>query len=162
MGITADFLIKHVRPYGMDAYQMVCNDTSNNSLTQWLLANGVTQQEINAAFNLWAGLALVNIKDPRNLQKFCAAAEAISHARWEEYYPTSKSTILFLDEPLIKELSQRSTENVNQSFTFSSFETIPLAITINATDLTVIVNENVETTVAADRNGNCCHFSCLN
>ena len=162
MGINADFLIKHVRPYGMEAHELVCAPTGAGSLRQWLLTSGVLETEIDAAFNSWAALALVDINEPANLNVFIGAAEAVSHARWEEYYATSASTILFLNDQLIRELSAVSEANIGEEFDFDPHETIPLAVTINAHDYTAQTTRGCSgASLASDGSGNCCHFAGL-
>lgn len=161
MGIRVDFLIKHVRPYGMDAWQAICGPKGPGSLTAWLLANNVPQEEIDAAFNDWAALALIDIDDA-TLPAFTRAAQDISQARWEEYYETDYSTILFLNEPLLKELSYQSSLNPGEEFAFDPHEHIPLAVTINRLGQPpdTILNAS-GATIRVDAQGNCFHFENL-
>lgn len=163
MGIRVDFLIKHVRPYGMEAWAAICQPTGPGSLAGWLLANGVAQAEIDIAFNAWAALALTEINDA-NMPQFIAAANLISQARWGELYHTSHSTILFLNQPLLNELSYDSSTHRNQVFDFDPAETIPLAVTIHQSNQpapTTVMNA-YGATVQADANGDCFHFIQLN
>jgi len=161
MGIRVDFFIKHVRPYGMDAYQAVCVPTDPTSLTAWLLANGVPQGTINTAFNAWATTADLEI-NPVTIPQFVQSANLISQARWAELYETDYSTILFLNEPLIKELSYVSSRHPGQDFEFDPAEVIPLAVTINRLRLAPTYNQNVNgANLKADANGNCFHFGGL-
>ena len=161
MGIRVDFLIKHVRPYGMDAYQAICVPTDPTSLTAWLLASGVPQGTINTAFNSWATTADLEI-NPVTIPQFVQSANLISQARWAELYQTDYSTILFLNEPLIKELSYESTKYPNQEFEFDPAEVIPLAVTINRLGALPTYNQNVNGAhLKADANGNCFHFDGL-
>lgn len=161
MGIRVDFLIKHVRPYGMDAWQAICQPRGPGSLAAWLLANGVDQADIDTAFNAWAALALLEI-NADTLPQFIVAANTISQARWGELYNTDYSTILFLNEPLLKELSYDSSLRPNQVFNFDPAEYIPLAITINRLGQPpATVQGAYGATVQADANGNCFHFNGL-
>lgn len=159
MGIKVDFFIKHVRPADMEAWKYICGNQAGGSLAAWLLANGVSQEDIDHAFNDWAALALVDIKDPQNLPIFIRAAQDISVARWTELYNTDYSTILFLNGPLLKQLSYESSRRQNQEFNFDPYEHIPLAVTINRLGRlpTTAVNVN-GATVRVDAQGDCFHF----
>lgn len=160
MGIRVDFLIKHVRPYGMDAWAMVCTP-GPGSVSEWLLNNGLSQNTIDTAFNAWAQTANIAI-DNQSLPQFVRSAEMISRARWAELYRTSDSTILFLNEPLLKELSFVSYKNAGADFEFSPAEHIPLAVTINRFGNQPVVNRNVAgANLAADASGFCQHFAGL-
>ncbi|HBY97034.1 MAG: hypothetical protein M5U01_00325 [Ardenticatenaceae bacterium] len=162
MGIRVDFLIKHVRPADMDAWQMICQDQGAGSLAAWLLKAGVAQQDIDHAFNDWAALALLDIHDPENRNVFIQAAQDISQARWNMLYETNYSTILFLNAPLLKQLSYESSQQANKAFDFDPYEHIPLAVTINRLGQPPTVVENaVGAAVAADMNGDCYHFDHL-
>jgi hypothetical protein len=160
MGIAVDFLIKHVRPIGMDAYEMITTP-GPGTLTQWLLDAGVSQQQIDVAYSQWATTADLTIS-AANLPQFGQSALLISQARWAELYPTGLSTILFLNEPLLKELSYVSEKSAGQNFAFEPAEVIPLAVTIQRTGNQVSINQNVNgANLAADINGNCVHFASL-
>ncbi|WP_428657735.1 hypothetical protein [Runella sp.] len=160
MGIRVDFLIKHVRPYGTDAFVMLTTP-GPGSLTQWLLDNNVPQQQINFAYNLWASTTELDIT-PQTLPQFVQSAQIISEARWSELYPTSKSTIMFLNQPLIKELSYRSQQYKGQAFEFAPYEVIPLAVTILKGSNQGLINQNVTgANLASDSNGLCYHFDSL-
>jgi hypothetical protein len=159
MGIRVDFLIKHIRPADMDAWKAICEDKGVGSLAAWLLAKGISQGDIASAFNDWAKLALIDINDPQNLQIFTKAAKDISEARWNELYNTDYSTILFLNEPLLKQLSYESSKRQNQKFDFNPYEYIPLAITINRLQQSPTAVRNVNgVTVQVDAQGDCFHF----
>ncbi len=161
MGIRVDFFIKHVRPYGIDAWQLVCGQEGSGSLKNWLLTNGVPEQQIDLAFNAWANTALLGI-DGDSLPQFIAAAQTISQARWNTLYNTDYSTILFLNDSLIKELSYESSYNQNKQFDFDPGEVIPLAVTINRLGQPPTTVENADgATVKADNEGNCFHFVAL-
>ncbi|HET7404077.1 MAG TPA: hypothetical protein VFJ62_19925, partial [Usitatibacter sp.] len=105
MGIRVDFLIKHVRPADMEAWALICQNRGAGTLAAWLLANGVSQQDIDHAFNDWGALALLDIHDQANRAVFVQAAQDISQARWNELYNTDYSTIMFLNGPLLRQLS---------------------------------------------------------
>jgi hypothetical protein len=162
MGIRVDFFIKHVRPYGTDAYELITTP-GPGTLTQWLLDNGVDQATINVAYNSWALAANAPVEDWA-LPVFTGATQTISQARWSQLYQTNYSTIMFLNEPLIKELSYASTVPgcINNEFSFRGTERIPVAVTINRWGNQPKVDKAVPgADVASDAQGNCCHFDRL-
>jgi hypothetical protein len=164
MGIAPEFLIKHVRPRDQEAFELMCLQSGPGSLRQWLLDNGVSGTDIDAAFVSWAVLADLPIDD-QTLPVFITAANAISQARWTEYYPTGKSTILFMTGPLLKELSLKSSENKgSREYVFDPAENIPLAITISkpGSGQPPAVAANVGAIeVGINDNGVCVHFGGL-
>ena len=162
MGIRVDFLIKHVRPADMEAWALICQNRGAGTLAAWLLANGVSQQDIDHAFNDWGALALLDIHDQANRAVFVQAAQDISQARWNELYNTDYSTIMFLNGPLLRQLSYEASMRANQNWDFDPYEHIPLAITINRLGQAPVAVENAAgASVAADNNGDCCHFNNL-
>lgn len=161
MGIRVDFLIKHVRPYGMDAWRTICEPTGRGSLSYWLLTNGVTDEEVIMAFAAWRELAQLEINSA-NMPQFIAAANTISQDRWNQLYPTNYSTILFLNDPLIKQLSFESSRYRNQQLDFDPPEHIPLAVTINHLGQPPATIPNAYgARVQTDSDGNCFHFNQL-
>jgi hypothetical protein len=96
-----------------------------------------------------------------DLPTFIQAADAISQARWQEYYPTAASTIMFLNEPLLKELSFESGRNPGRPFDFDPYEVIPLAVTIQQHGQAAVARNVRGAHLAADANGNCVHFAGL-
>jgi len=164
MGLTPEFLIKHVRPSDMLAWKIICQDTRPHSLRNWLIANQVTQSEIDNAFNDWGGLALHDINDEQNEYLFKRAAQDISQTRWNEYYQTSGSTILFLNESLLAELSQAAENHAGQDFDFiPPGDVIPLAVTLyrDRPNDPAVVRSAKGARLRADAQGNCCHFYSL-
>ena len=162
MGIRVDFLIKHVRPVDMEAWQLVCQDRGPGSLVAWLLANGVAQADVDHALHDWAAVALVDVHAPENHPLVIRAAQEISQARWSTLYNTDYSTIMFLNAPLLKELSFVSSEKRGKAFVFDPHESIPLAVTINRLRQPPAVVQNASgAAVAADANGDCCHLDGL-
>ena len=163
MGIAVDFLIKHVRPADMDAWELICKPRGPGSLNQWLLDSlAMSQQDVDAVFNDWAKLALVDIQDSKNWPVFARAAQEISVARWDVLYQTKFSTILFLTGALCKELSFVSQKQAGHQFDFEPYETIPLAVTIAKNGSPPKVDSEVYgAELAADASGNCVHFSKL-
>jgi len=158
MGICVDFLIKHIRPYGIDAYNFLCEE--NRGLEEWLLNNNVSQNDINIAFNNWA-ITANKIIDQSTLNEFAYTAGEISRIRWDELYETKYSTILFLNKPLLKELSWNAENNRGRSFELSLYENIPLAITISKRGGYRAYVDAKGAELIADNHGNCCHFQSL-
>lgn len=161
MGIRADFLIKHVRPYGMDAWAAICKQTGPTSLTAFLLDRGVDQKQIDIAYNAWAQTAIAEISSD-TIAYFVQSAETITEARWDTLYQTPASTIMFLNEPLLKELSYQSAKNANSEFLFDPAETIPIAVTIHKPQQPPVqptyLLQASSATLMSDKNGDCFHF----
>lgn len=156
MEITADFLLKHIRPYGMDAWNELCHDGS--SFSTYLDTLGVSPQEKGAAFNEWAKTAMTAV-NADTLQFFAQSAEAVSQARWDELYPTGKSTIMFFNFPLLQQLSLYASNNAGADFDFDPYEHIPIAVTIQRHSHTVEINQQVSgALLTSDASGNCVHF----
>jgi hypothetical protein len=159
MGIRVDFLIKHLRPADMDAWAAICKPRGQGSLNQWLLDSlAMSQQDIDAVFNDWAKLALLDINDPGNQAIFVKAAQEISQLRWASLYDTNYSSIMFFTEPLLKELSYVASSQTGD-FDFDPSETIPLVVTINQLQQPPSVQRGVAgASLKADPQGNCYHF----
>jgi hypothetical protein len=162
MGITADFLIKHVRPYGEDAFERMCGPTGAGSLRAWLVQRGVPPRDINIAFAGWMMTANLPV-DSETEPQFVASATISSEARWSELRPTGRSTIVFLNGPLLAELAERCRRNPGRSINFDPAEYIPIAVTINQTpNAPPEVTLNAEgMRVGVDPQGDCVHFDSL-
>jgi hypothetical protein len=136
---------------------MICNDNSPQSLTNWLLKAGVSKEEIKIAYNAWAALAMLQV-DKQTIPQFVTAAQAISQARWKEFYATPKSSIMFLNEPLLRELSYQSEVHKEEDFDFDPAEVLPIVVTIaEAGPPTYLLNAQ-GAKLASDQNGDCDHF----
>lgn len=159
MSIEVSFLIKHVRPYDLDAYNAICAARGANTLYQWLFDHGVAENEISTAFNFWEYTASLPL-ERETLPLLIESANIISQARWSELYTTPKSTILFLTEPVLRELSLYSEQYPAKQFKFLPQEYIPLAVTIhNDPKIKPEVHLNVEGAyLSADNEGRCHHF----
>jgi hypothetical protein len=159
MGISVDFLIKHVRPFGTDAYEALCTP-GPGTLTAALLQAGVSQRDIDQAFTIWSEVASLPVAG-RTLPILEAAGSLSSVARWTTLYPAANSTILFLTEPLIRELSYQSSRNAGRAFQFLPSELIPLAVTISNLGVATSTQNVSGAHVAADGSGNCIHLGGL-
>lgn len=162
MGISASFLIKHVRPSGIEAWASICHARGEGSLYQWLTDAGVCEDDIDYAFEHWGALALLDPRDRGNADALIGAAQIISQARWDELYSTSRSTIMFLNDPLLRQLSYESSRRPSQTFVFSPHEHIPASVTIFRNDQPPqLIYDADAVVVATDEQGNCVHFERL-
>ena len=154
MGIAVDFLIKHVRPID-DGVELMCGDEMRKALTHL----GMSKTDIDGVFKLWSETAQLDPRTPRFDLAFARSAWLISQARWSDLYPTNKSTIMFLNAPLLKELSLFCEKKKGQNFTFDPYETIPIAITISQTGQNYSIVKGAKGfNGAADTKGLCVHF----
>jgi hypothetical protein len=157
MGIRIEFLIKHVRPHGVDSMETIL---CKGEFKKALLNYGVAQTDIDTALITWAVRADLEFNN-ESKGLFVEMAKHISLARWSELYNTNKSTILFLDGPLMKELGYQSEMNKGKEFAFAPHEGIPFAVTISK-DGSYEVHKNVKgVKVMSDENGNCFHLGGL-
>lgn len=166
MGIATDFLVKHVRPYGLEALAMLCGDKGPNSLWAWLIKAGVPKAQIQIAYNAWARLAMSGIDDS-TIPEFEQAAWIVSQARWCELYNTPASTVMYLNGSQLTELSSLSGQNASQNpptlkpFDYVSREPIGIAVTIRQVGASMTNLEVSGARLAADAAGNCSHFEAL-
>lgn len=157
MGIAIDFLIKHVRPID-DGTELLCGP----EVRAGLRAYGMTDTEVTALFTGWRATAKLSSTDPHQDIEFARTAWTVAEARWGELYPTNKSTIVFLNAPLLKELSYQSSQHPGQNFTFDPHEMLPVAVTITKASGTYqIVKGASGFQAAADVAGLCIHFERL-
>ncbi|GAB2916596.1 hypothetical protein [Rheinheimera gaetbuli] len=160
MGVTADFIIKHVRPADSDAFEMMCKEGSG----LWVYLRdhlGLAEQDIRSIFTGWSILVDSGLNQ-HTLNGFVQMAQAVSQARWDELYTTAHSTILFLTGPLLKELSYSSGKHPGVTFDFQPHEMIPLAVTIHRNGAQPDIDPDIAgIQVATDANGNCVHFGGL-
>lgn len=160
MSISPDFLIKHVRPYGLDAYEKMCGKDS--SLKKWLLSQGVDESEADAAFNQWATLAMLDSGDSGNIETFIEYVNIISAIRSYVLYKVSASTVMFLNDDQLGQLSEKSGINANKSFNFYPTGGIAIAVTIFSNgDAPEAYTRVKGAKLAADGNGICVHFDSL-
>ena len=162
MGISASFLIKHIRPSGFEAWASICQARGEGSLYQWLIDANVSEEEIEVAFSHWGELALLDPRDRGNADALVGAAQLISQARWEELYNTSRSTIMFFNDPLLRQLSYEASRRPSQTFLFSPYEHIPASVTIFEDGRAPqLIYDADAVVVATDAQGNCVHFDRL-
>ena len=157
MGITGDFFVKHVRPYGQEAYDWATDP--NGPVYHYLSAIvGLDDPTIATLFAGWRAAALADI-NAANLPLFEAAADALAAARWQEFYPTGHSTLMFLNEPLLKELDHAGTLHPGQNFDFDPAEVIPISVNVAQNGANTVYHDAQGAHVAADANGNVVHFA---
>ncbi|MEG8037709.1 hypothetical protein QP157_21045 [Sphingomonas sp. LR61] len=58
---------------------------------------------MTALFTGWRATAKLSSTDPHQDIEFARTAWTVAEARWGELYPTNKSTVVFLNAPLLKE-----------------------------------------------------------
>lgn len=157
MGILPEFVVKHVRPYDADAYDLISAPAPGN-LRTWLLGQGVEPHYVDAAFNFWWEISRLAYGQATQ-RYYTAAALVVSAARWHELYPTSRSSILFLTGDQLGDLSEASAANAGRDFDFRPSESIPVVVTIDfATGQEEVRASVTGARLAADAGGNCCHF----
>lgn len=158
MGITPDFLLKHIRPYGLEALAMVCR--TDGELAHWLVEQGVSAGQVRTAFTAWAATSELAVNSD-TLPQFVRSAEIISQARWEELYPTGKSTIMFFEGAHLAELSQESEQNKGQAFDFVPNIPIPIAVTIQKSGPAMVHQNVYGVRVTTTGEGHAVHFDRL-
>ncbi|GAB2678002.1 hypothetical protein [Thalassiella azotivora] len=154
MGIRVDFLVKHVRPTD-DGAPLVCTP----ELRQALHDLGVADADVTTAFTYWAAVADVPVT-PEYQDVFVSAATVVSAARWDELYPTSRSSVAFLNGPLLKELSDVSGQHPGRTFDAELAEHVPVVVTLRRghPEQTQVAYGVRGLRVAADDDGMCCHL----
>lgn len=109
MGILADFLAKHIRPVG-DGWELLTEDSQlRDVLRSW----GLSTTDINGLLLNWKQIRDLRPTGPTERALFVEVARSVSAGRWDELYPTSASTLLFMDAAQIKELSHAGDLNPN-------------------------------------------------
>ncbi|MBT0774129.1 hypothetical protein KIH74_34610 [Kineosporia sp. J2-2] len=160
MFISPEFILKHVRPYDAEAYDLISYDP-DWPLLNWLRARRVPEVSISLAFDTWRMVSgLEYTAQTRPL--FLAAARVLAQSRWEELYAGSRSTVLFLTAPLLHQLSYFSHRNPGQAFDFRPYQDIPLALTIDFSNGRAETQQDVAgAALAADSAGFCSTFTRL-
>jgi len=153
MGITIDFLIKHVRPIG-SGYEQYCNNQMIHCLVDQL---HFSHHDVMQIFANWKA---VSEMDPvSNSDAFAAAAKDVAMARWGELYPTNQSTLMFLDAAQLASLSQAaSAAGANANFSWNAPKPLAICVTINANGGTHILWDAAGCDASTDANGNVVHF----
>lgn len=154
MAISTGFLIKHIRPIG-DGYDTYCSQ----GLIAYLNNNlRFAMPDIVTIFAQWRKTSLANPHKASDI--FVAAAKEVAFARWAELYPTSSSTLMFLNSDQLASLSLAGqTAGANREFDWNYGNDLAICVTINHdTGAYHIRWDAVGCRVGTDGNGNVNHF----
>lgn len=154
MGITIDFLVKHVRPLTEAGYEAYCSA----ELLSYLLNDlQLPQATVTALCSVWRQTAKA---DPQTQSAaFSQAAAIVSEARWAEWYPTKSSTLLFLDANQLRNLSLASEAHAPHSeFDWLAPAPIAIVVTKQQSGATHILWGVNGCRVGLDANGHIIHF----
>jgi len=126
MAIRTDFLVKHVRPISEDGYVAFCNNDMIGFLQNTLQFQ---YGDIIEIFARWRQTANADPHEQSDL--FIRAANEVSQARWQELYPTDKSSIMFLNAGHLVSLSAAGERaGANADFTWRPDHKIAICVTI--------------------------------
>jgi len=157
MGITVNFLIKHVRPIG-SGYEKYCSAEMIDYLHHELQ---FSHDDIVMIFAQWKTTAEAAPYSHSDL--FIKAANEVAQARWGELYPTDKSTLLFLDADQLAGLSLAGeTAGANAAFHWVADEPLAICVTIKKEGNSHVIWEAKGCDGNTDANANVVHFSQLN
>lgn len=154
MAISTGFLIKHIRPIG-DGYDTYCSQ----GLIAYLNDNlRFAMSDIITIFTQWRKTSQADPYSASDL--FVAAAKEVAFARWAELYPTSSSTLMFLNSDQLTSLSLAGeTAGANSEFNWNYGNDLPICVTINHdTGAYHLRWDAVGCRVGTDANGNVNHF----
>lgn len=154
MAISTDFLIKHIRPIG-NGYDTYCGDGLATYLRNSLRLD---QDDIDRIFGQWR---MASLADPhKDSHVFVTAAKEVAFARWSELYPTSSSTLMFLNRDQLASLSLAGqTAGANREFSWNYGNDLAICVTINHDTGAYHIRWDAEgCRVGTDTNGNVNHF----
>jgi hypothetical protein len=154
MAISISFLIKHIRPIGT-GFEAYCSADLIAYLHDVL---DFSFDDIIGIFAQWRQTAQADPHGESNL--FITAAKEVAFARWAELYPTSSSTLMFLDSDQLASLSLAGqTAGPNAQFDWNYGDDLAICVSINHDTGAHHIRWNaVGCTVATDGNGNINHF----
>lgn len=157
MAISTGFLIKHIRPIG-DGYNTYCSQGLIAYLNNQL---GFAMDDIVAIFAQWRQTSEADPHGASNL--FVEAAKEVAFARWAELYPTSSSTLMFLNSDQLASLSLAGqSAGPNRQFNWNYGSDLAICVSINHdTGAHHIRWDAVGCTVGTDSNSNINHFVAL-
>lgn len=164
MGISVDFVVKHIRPYGIHAIANICG--AGSAFLAYLHDQlNVDDEDIDTISRAWASAGMLEV-DAANLAQLTLAAEIAAEGRWTELYPTQRSTILFMSSTALANLSQAAALNPGAGNNLRQFHVefdagdVPLAVTIYQDPHTApdYFTDVTEIEIGVDANGNCVHF----
>lgn len=154
MAISTGFLIKHIRPIG-DGYDTYCSQ----GLIAYLNDNlRFAMSDIISIFAQWRKTSQADPYSASDL--FVAAAKEVAFARWAELYPTSSSTLMFLNSDQLTSLSLAGqTAGANSEFNWNYGNDLPICVTINHDSGAYHLRwDAVGCRVGTDAKGNVNHF----
>lgn len=157
MAISTSFLIKHIRPIS-DGFDSYCSVGLIAYLRDHLR---FSFDDIIRIFAEWRQTAQADPHGASNL--FVAAAKEVAFARWAELYPTSSSTLMFLDSDQLASLSLAGqTAGPNAQFGWTYGDELSICVSVNHdTGAHHIRWDATGCTVGTDANGNVNHFVAL-
>ncbi len=166
MAILPDFIVKHIRPYGLEAIEALSD--RNAGLAGWMENDlQLDAATVRTLIEAWAHAGMLAI-NPGTLPSFAAAADNVAKARWAALYSNdkSRSTVLFADNDALADISEAAQHNpATPPTTMKRFHVtiargaIPLGVTIFKDGSPPEFFTNVsEIAIGSDQAGNCIHF----
>ncbi|MFN3620085.1 MAG: hypothetical protein ACK4S7_07310 [Sphingorhabdus sp.] len=154
MSISVGFLIKHVRPIG-DGFETYCTPMLISYLNERL---DFSMGDIVTIFSLWRKTSEAAPHGASDL--FVAAAQEVAFARWDELYPTSSSTLMFLNSDQLVSLSLAGqAAGADKQFNWRYGSDLPICVDINHDSGAHHIRWNAAgCRVATDTNRNIIHF----
>lgn len=155
MAILENFAVKHIRPIGQQGYDTFCSDQMIDLLSRL----GFDPGNIAQIFAAWRVAALA---DPyTDTGAFLYSANEVAQARWDELYPTDKSTLMFLDAEQLVSLSNLQLAP-NSEFSWQAPTPLAICVTIHRdSDRHHIIWDAIGFTGATNANGMISHFAGL-
>ncbi|MDK4734786.1 hypothetical protein [Rhizobium sp. CNPSo 3490] len=155
MAILGNFEVKHIRPIGQQGYDTFCSD----QMIDFLSRLGFNPADIARIFAAWRTAALA---DPyADSGAFVRSANVVAQARWDELYPTDKSTLMFLDADQLVSLSNIQLAP-NSEFSWQAPTPLEICVTIHRdSNRHHIIWDATGFTGATDANGMISHFAGL-
>lgn len=155
VGITADFLIKHIRPLDANAVATIFSAPFTTYLGTTL---HMTAPQIADLQRAWQTTAMLN---PGTQQaQFVTAADTLAQVRWAELYPTNASTVFYLTSAQLALLShggELSGPNRSRVIDFIG-DPIRIAVTIRRNAAPQLLANVTGMNVSTDANANVVHL----
>jgi hypothetical protein len=155
MGITIDFLFKHVRPFGMDGVEAYFSDAWRTYVTETL---HIADADLSLVAEAWTRTALA---DPgRQQDAFIQTATIVTNARGQELWRPRDSTILFLNGDQLRLLSNASeAAGPNKTIVVDySSDPIAIAVSVDRNDRVTVDRGLKGINVSTDASGNVNHY----
>ena len=154
MGITIDFLIKHLRPIG-SGYEAYCTKEMIHCLVDHL---HFTPEEVALVFDDWRKVSQLDAV--RDFDQFIEAAGLVAKSRWDDLYPDNESTFMFLSAEQLLSLSLAGKEaGPEAEFAWNAPSPISICVTIEPhTRISNIVWDASGCDATTDANGSVVRF----